>query len=670
MSLNAGAEEADGRNKPPADENASQTGLAALALQLHKTDSEQLEISVPADMVVKVSGVQGVTLVDGKLKFVTLSDRNRIVATATFEALGEMALDASALFAEAARLWRHEIGHDDTACARLLAMVHPRSDVLAMAIPEITTTSNVFRLLNMLEKLLPLLDQLDWASLLAVSAAQYPRTKGDGAAGAFFGQVQQWLVAHPGSGAELSALLLREPSEPLANLLTAAWLAWGADAAVAAAARVVELSAHTQSPLPAVTGHVAERMLENTHLPQGAAAPLEALVQEWLAGGTPEVRRRGVAAATSVLHLRRTFDTILRVLAEAGDPDTLGYLAFALSRHAKVFLEAGTFFDWLALCVRLPTSHAGAVRFLDSTLARLLGPQSSHRDAVLQFLQAWITAQPMGERIGREFPELFGSCAGRIVEDQALLPQVVTTWFMADARAMPDAAASLIAGLSSEGRVHRNNEIPISVGFDPALLDGAVTADFLFLARRLIGYVINADLLLSLALSLLRVRDAQSRVHPLMASLLGDEIGYDYPVTTVKRLGTAIDTETDASTRALLERIRDDLQRYLTQLDTLPRLQELEVPLTVQRAFRKARAKQMEHGMREARKKSVFAQIVTQVHLKAGLSSFQYLREDFTEPMTLKSMSYSFEMPRRESLDPVGNAYRLHMQRLAKREQS
>ncbi len=663
-------EEAGERSKLPAGDNASQTGLAALALQLHETDSQQLEIPVAVDMIGELGADQGVTLVDGKLKFATLPDRNRIVATVKFDALGELAFDASVLFAEAARLWRHEIGHDDTACGRLLAMVHPRSDVLAMAIPEIATTSDVFRLLNMLEKLLPLLERLDWAALIGVSAAQYPRTKGDGAAGAFFGQVQQWLVAHPGAGAELSALLLREPSEPLANLLTAAWLAWGADAAPAAAARVIELSANSQPPLPAVTGHVAERMLEDADLPQDAVAPLEALIQEWLAGGTPEIRRRGVAAATSVLHLRRTFDTNLRALAEAGDPDTLGYLALALSRHAKVFLEAGTFFDWLALCARLPTSHAGAIRFLDSTLARLLGPQSSHRDAVLQFLQDWITAQPIGDRIGREFLELFGSCAGRIVEDQALLPQVVTTWFMADARALPDAAASLISGLSSEGRFHRRNEATISVGFDPALLDAAATGDFLFLARRLIGYVINADLLLSLALSLLRVRDAQSRVHPLMASLLGDEIGYDYPVTTVKRLGTVIDSETDATTRALLERIRDNLQRYLTQLDALPRLQELEVPLTVSRAFRKARAKQMEHGMREASRKSVFAQIVTQVHLKAGLSSFQYLHEDFTEPMTLKSMSYSFEMPRRESLDPVGNAYRLHMQRLAKREQS
>lgn len=670
MNLNAEPGEAGGKRRSTADSNATPADLAALALQLHESDSPQLEIEVPADFAVDLIGVQGVTVVDSKLRFATLVDRNRIVAAASYQALGERALEVSPLFAAAARLWRHEIGHDDMASARLLALVHARSDVLAMAVQEIATASNVFRLLNMLGKLLPLLDRLDWAALIAVSAAQYPRTKGDGAAGVFFGQVRQWLVAHPGSGAELSALLLRQPSEPMANLLVAAWLAWSADAAATSALRVVELAACSEEPLRAVTGRVAENMLEDAELPQDALAPLEELVQEWLAGRTPESRRRGVAAATSVFHFRHSFDAALRSMAEAKDPDTLGYVAVALSRHAKVFLEAGTFFDWLALCVHLPTSHAGAVRYLDSTLGQLLGPQSSHRDAVLQFLQTWITAQPMGERIGREFPELFNSCAIRIVEDQALLPRVVTTWFMADARAMPEAAASLIAGLSSEGRVHRRKEVPISVGFDPALLDGAATADFLFLARRLIGYVINADLLLSLALSLLRVRDAKSRVHPLMASLLNDEIGYDYPVTTAGRLAAMNVSESDADTRALLEGIHADIQRYLAQLDALPRLRELGVPLTLQRAFRKARAQQMAHGMREARKKSVFAQIATEVHLKAGLSSFQYLHEDFTAPMALQSLSYSVEMPRRESLDPVGNAYRLHMHRSAKREPS
>lgn len=152
-----------------------------------------------------------------------------------------------------------------------------------------------------------------------------------------------------------------------------------------------------------------------------------------------------------------------------------------------------------------------------------------------------------------------------------------------------------------------------------------------------------------------------------LASLLGDEIGYDYPATTVERLGLALEAESDADTKALLERIRAHLRAYLAQLDALPRLRELAVPAGLQRAFRKARAKQMEDGMREARRDSVFAQIVTQVHIKGGQSSFQYFQNDFTEPMGLKPMSYSFELPRREALDPVGNAYRLHTNRVSRR---
>lgn len=657
-----------GTEKASAAGGSVPVSLAVLAQRLHETDSQKLEIAVPAGVVLDLTSVQGAALIDGMLHFAALTDRNRIVAASTLSALGEQALDPAALFKTAANLWRHEIGHEDMACARLLALVHPRSDVLAMAATQIAATSDVFGLLHMLEKLLPLLDSLDWGPLIALSEAQYRRTLGDGAAGAFFEHVRQWLVGHSGSGAQLTALLLRDASGPLTNLLKAAWLAWGAEAPAAAAARVVELAARAAPPFPTVTAQVAEHMLLDTSLPPDAVAPLEALVHQWLADTTPDARRSGIAAATEVLHLRRSFDTELRALAQTGDPDTLGYLAFSLSRHSKTYLEAGSFFDWLALCAALPISHLGAVRFLDSTLARHLGSQSPHREAILSFLQAWITAQPTQGRVGREFAKLFGSCAGRIVQDQALLARVLTAWFLADAWAMPEAAAGLIVSLSSAARMHRDDLGAVPVSFDPALLDDATAADLMFLARRLIGYVISADLLLALALSLLQVRDAKVRVHPLMASLLGDEIGYDYPVTTVEKLGMAINTESDPDTRVLLERIRADLQRYLEQLDALPRLREFAVPLTLQRAFRKARATQMEIGMREARKGSVFAQFVNQVHLKAGLSSFQYLHEDFTEPMVLKSISYSFEMPRRESLDPVGNAYRLHMNRHAKRE--
>lgn len=73
--------------------------------------------------------------------------------------------------------------------------------------------------------------------------------------------------------------------------------------------------------------------------------------------------------------------------------------------------------------------------------------------------------------------------------------------------------------------------------------------------------------------------------------------------------------------------------------------------------------------MADAQSKSILRQLATTVHLKGGDRSFQYLPEvlKYTEPMQLKSLSVSFEMPRREALDPVGNAFRMHINRSAKR---
>lgn len=642
--------------------------VASLARQLHVQDGERLEFSLAQGQQLDLLGFDGVTVVDGVLRFATLADRNRILAADTLAALGDQALDPAELFAAARRLWRHEIGHDDTASGRLLALIHPRSDVLAMAAGQISGGRDVFNVLNLVQKTLPHLSALDWQSLIALTRTQFPRTKGDGAAGWFFSHVRLWLIERPGSGAQLTNLLLESPSEELANLLLVAWLAWATDDAAQAAARLDALQDQADASLPGVTAQVAGRMLLDANLAAQVAAPLVTLLQRRLVKPTREERHGGLVAATDLLPVRRDFDERLRELAQKGDEDTLGYLAFVLGRQAGELIEAGLFFEWLALCTALPASHINAIGSLDSALSLQLRTEAPHQDAVLAFLQDWISTQALQDaRVGQEFGTLFSSCAGRMLGDPALLARVLTTWFLAESRALPEAAAQLISGLGNEARPHRGHTPMPAVRFDSDLLGEIPPQDFLFLARRLIGYVIDSQLLLSLALSLLRVKDAKQRVHPLMDSLLGEEIGLDYPGTTVKRLQGAIDVEQDADTKSLLERIRAKLQAYLDELNALPRLRELAVSPALQHAFLKARSKQMEEGIREGQRESVLLQLVTQVHLKAGRRSFQYLHDDFTQPMELKAMSYSFELPRRESTDPVGNAYRSHLNRSAKR---
>lgn len=586
--------------------------------------------------------------------------------------LGDGALEPTSLFKASQRLWRHEITHTDMACGHMLATVHSRRDVLAMAAEQLSGPQplDVFNVLHMVEALLPHVDVLNWQSVIALTQAQWPRTRGDGAAAVFFSRIGQWLTAHPGSGAELTALLLQAPSEPLGPLLQVAWQAWADNEPVLAVARLVEVHPQADQTLRSIIGSVACQVLMNTDLPDAANARLEALVHQLLASNDAVQRQAGLFAATQSLHLRRSFDLQLRALTDARDPDALGYLAFGLAQNANALLQAELLFIWLEPCTALPLTNKHAIQRIDFMLARYLGGQSPHQETALAFLQAWITAQPLADRVGPEFASAFSTCAGRILEDAQLLRRVLTQWFLGDDLALPEAAASLISGLGFRLRNREDDQARAAIGFDPALLEMAPDADLVLLARRILGYVIDADLLVLLALSMLEMRDAKHRAHPLMESLLGEEVGYDYPSTTTKRLNAAAEAQQDRETRALLERIAAKLDTYIAQLEGLPRLRELAVPVEMRRAFQKVRARQQWRSTRDARRDSIMAQIATTVHIKAGRTTFQYFRDGFTEPSGFKSVSYSFEMPRRESLDPVGNAYRLHMNRSAKRSPS
>lgn len=647
--------------------------VASLALALHAWHNDTLEIAVPEGAALAVDRTPGVAIADGILRFASLVDRNRVVAQATLAQLGDHALQADALFEAAQRLWRQEITHADMASGRLLATVHPRRDVLAMAAEHLSGPHplDVFNVLHMLEAMLPHVHALDWAALIALTEAQRPRTRGDGAAAVFFSRVREWLAAHPGSGAELTRVLLDAPREPLGPLLQAGWRAWAQDDPVAAVNQLAALDPTRDPIVSAAIGSLAGQLLLQVDLPAVTTALLEALVQRRLASSDPDERKAGLFAATQALHVRRGFDAVLRGLAEARDADALGYLALALAQRSKELLDAGQLFEWLQLCVALPVSQAGALRHLDFTLARYLRPGSAHREASLAFLRDWAVAQPPEDRAAKEFASAFGTCAGRILEDPPLLRRVLTEWFLDDHLALPAAAASLISGLGFRLRDREDGDTGVqAIALDVGLLDAAPDADLLLLARRLLGYVIDADLLLLLALSMLDVQDAKRRVHPLMDSLLGDEIGYDYPSTTIRRLRAQAAARQDTDTRALLERIAAQLEAYTARLTGLPRLRELTAPADLRRAFYKMRDRQQWRSMRDARRDSILAQIATTVHIKAGRTTFQYFQDRFTEPSGFKSVEYSFEMPRRESLDPVGNAFRLHTNRNAKRSAS
>lgn len=633
-----------------------------LVRALHERGDASLDIDLPANETINLEGQPGVQIVGTKLQFASQADLNRIVAAEVQRELGADGMaDAERLFGAAKGLRRHEIGHPDQASGRLLAAAQAGGvDVLQLAAHAVGNRIRVFDVLHAIENMLPHCDTLPLPSLIALNDAQHTLTRGDMAAGVFFGKLQQWLVPRAATAEALLAALLAEPQESRATLTGTAWMGWFASEPAAAARSLLQAVDRRERPLPVVTTWIAGRMLQQASLPQELTHELDAVILRRLTSAEPSERNAALEAATGLLHLRRSFDAELKRLADTRDQDALGYIAVAIARENDALRAASLFFEWLAPCKYLGEAYKGALDQLDFALSRLLEATPAECDATLAFLLDWIEAQPFKGPNDRRFAELFNMSAANVLNSRPLLSRVVTQWLLADTKAPAAAVAGLLSGV-------RNNE-EVELSFDAHLLDRVPDSDLLYLARRLLGYIIDAEQLLSLALSLLSVPQAQRRVLPMMQSLLGNEIGYDYPGTTIRRLKVA-EQAADPAAQALLTEIRERIEDDMARLDALPRLKELAPPPQLRRAFHKERAKQMARAMANAQSKSILQQLVTTVHLKGGDRSFQYLPEvqKYTEPMQLKSMSVSFEMPRREALDPVGNAFRMHINRSTKR---
>jgi hypothetical protein len=634
--------------------------IGEIARELHERGDASLEIDVPATATINLEGQSGVQIDGTTLRFASLADLNHIVATEVQRELGANGVtDAGLLFGAAKALWRHEIGREDLASGRLLAVVQAGgTDVLQLAADAVADNMRVFDVLHIIESMLPYCDTLPLHSLIALNDAQYDLTRGDMAAGMLFGKLQQWLSTRAIVAQELLAILLDEPQESRGSLTGAAWLGWFASRPNAAAKSLA--NAANRNELPLTTTWIAGRMLQHASVSQEHASELEAVILRRLTSEDANERNTALGAATGLLHLRRSFDDVLRRLAEEHDQNALSHIAIALASDTDALRVANLFFEWLAPCQHLSVAYKDAIERLDFVLSRLLLVSPTERDMTLTFLLNWIETQPREGANNHQFVELFNLCSANILSNATLRSRVVTQWLLTDSRGPAEAVSALLARV----RDAKN----FNLGFDVELLDSVPDSDLIYLSRRLLGYIIESEHLLSLALSLLSVQHAQRRVFPIMHELLIDEIGYDYPGTTIQRLKEA-EPGAEPSARKLLIEIRERIETLIEELNVLPRLKELAPPPALRRAFLKERAKQMARIMDDARSKSVLQQLVTNVYLKGGDRSFQYMSENntYTEPTQMKSMSVSVEMPRRETLDPVGNAFRLHTFRSAKR---
>lgn len=637
--------------------------IARFALQLHQQGKRELSIDLPADSILHTAELpQGCNLTKDVLEFSSLRARNRFVAKTAFERLqSPSGIDSDELFNLAYTLWRHEVGHEDQASGRLLALASDSVDILAVGAQRIRSGSRVFDVLHLVEAALPYLSRIAVTSVIDLCNAKYEQTKNDMMAGVIHGALERWLETRPNDAQEVHAGVLENLSESTASLLGNAVVALSKTdyaAAVDVAREDVRSGVSMRARVGAWT---LGRLLLDDRAAQDLINVVVDEVIELIENQQGELRSEGIGAAVRAMHTMPPFDSILQQLAERGDQDVLCSAATALFLKSDEIRERGITQRWLPLLTALKPEYKNAIKDLDYAMSRMLATPLD-AETVMSVLSQWVANHGTGGAIDSSAAELFNDTFRELFALEGHWPSLVTKWLLSDRREHAAALAGILIELSHHSEVN--------LKFDRNQIDRLTAKDLLFLARRMLGYIHDRAQLTSLAMSLLHSNDVENRIYPMLRALLVDEIGYDYPGSTITALRNAAETASSTNDRDFLLQAAEAINRIMEMQNSLPSLSELKPPTMLRRLFARARAKQMDASYKQASKDSFWRQVATVIPIKAGSGTFSYRESNYGPSAKLSSMSHSIELPRREAFDPIGNSIRHLGFRFAKRDES
>lgn len=638
--------------------------IAKLAQSLHLERNTNLMIDCSSLSEQTLSPNALWSCSEKQITFVSLAARNKIVAAFEFSELVNKSSDihGAALFKTAHELWRCEIGHTDSACGRFLALALDHIDIFEAAANLIRTgEQRVFDVLHSLEVTLHYVKSFSASDVVCVVEAQYAKTKGDMAAGMFYSAIEKALVFQPEVAWTLYRHVINDPSEATLNLYGTSLLAIaGTEQKEKAIEAVLSDVASENSSIVKVALWTMAWMLATSELAEHLRTRCMQTLVENCAHTATEVRQTAIRslgrAATKHPVLR---DNLLK-LAITGDQVVLEVIASYLSLN----FETAKLDEQLSQMVRVLSgitvgANEGLENF-DWVLSTLLAT-AENSDLAFECITDWLILNGSKKLGDRDSIEHFSQTIYALANNPVCLAKFITRWLTADEMQLGAACGGLISQLSIS-----RFESPV---FDKSILDNMNASELKHVARRMLGYIIYEEPLLSLTFSLLDSKDAPSRIFGLIHALLCDEIGPNYVEATLVAI-EKVKVNADSQVNDMLDSAHTHITQYVTAIESLPRLQELRPPLQLRREIQLRRSREMRKSMELAEEKSIMRQIAMTVPLKAGLGSFSIRNGQISDTIKMQSFSHQISLPSRSRSDPVGYAIQGHLYRNTKRGDS
>lgn len=634
-------------------DSANNVAVGALALRICDLGRSPVQILGPEERVALepafadgqlVEDVQGVQFFDERI--LVLAAAKHVLCTESVTLLSA----PKACFEYLDDLFAKEIGKELRVSGHVLAELHNTGqlDAFAWAKQAIEAGVGVFDVLHVMEGAVPLFREARAETMHEFFSGHYETVKRDLAGGMLYVKLHPWLAQRPNLSRTLLQMHEVAPREASASLYGSALHALvlhnfdeGFKLALAA----------IRHPTDLISQPALHRLglLNYAEPSQGEA---RAQVISFCSDIIRTTGHRHLQTAVQTLaHLLPEADaTIVPLLEEAAateDPQVLYVLSEALSRERNL-RDRSWYWPLFRRLAVTKADQKGIVDNLDMVLMDWIR-NSDWQERAMEFLNAWIANQSLEALREAGLEKHFDATFHHLKEKKNLLGEALTRWLLHDDRRYPIIAFRTISRLHAD-RAH-------TLVLAPAILNELDAGGLLFLVRRILGYITGDDAQIGLIYSLVRTRDAKVRTLGLVADVLRNHVGYDYPHQTIEFLQACqASPNEDEEVKKLCAEVIAALKGHLADLDELPWLKELVPPSGKCHRFAKERTKQMNEAFEEASKDSIWRQITSRVVLKAGLRSFQTINGQYTTPMELKSVSHSMALPRSEIADPAGAA--------------
>jgi hypothetical protein len=192
---------------------------------------------------------------------------------------------------------------------------------------------------------------------------------------------------------------------------------------------------------------------------------------------------------------------------------------------------------------------------------------------------------------------------------------------------------------------------------------------------RVAGYVTGGVSLAALILSAAQREPISRSLAEHIIILLSDYVVYDYPIRAREYLNSRLGEETLTEVeRQIIQAALKRFDRYLQARQALSPLKELQAPPSRIYAYYQAQWKQNIDIVEQAKERSIFQTIFggREIPIKYGKASahFDKVAQKVSEPMRFAPLSYEYDVPQSDVIDPVGRAHQRWRWRLVGLEQT